>query len=47
MKGGASLEAALRPVLQKSWAANKQIVFERRQLRGGVAPRRPSTSAAC
>jgi glutamine synthetase len=28
MNGGASLEDALRPVLQKSWAAHKRIVFD-------------------
>jgi glutamine synthetase len=28
LNGGASLEDALRPVLQKSWAAHKRIVFD-------------------
>jgi glutamine synthetase len=28
INGGASLEDALRPVLQKSWAAHKRIVFD-------------------
>jgi glutamine synthetase len=28
LKGGASLEEALRPILQKSWGAHKQIVFD-------------------
>jgi glutamine synthetase len=28
MKAGASLEDALRPVMQKSWAAHKRIVFD-------------------
>ncbi len=28
MKGGTSLEDALRPVLQKSWSAHKRIVFD-------------------
>src|SRR5438046_10232168 len=27
LEGGAALEAALRPILQRSYAANKQIVF--------------------
>ena len=27
LEGGAELEAALRPILQRSYAANKQIVF--------------------
>ncbi|HUE28958.1 MAG TPA: glutamine synthetase type III, partial [Solirubrobacteraceae bacterium] len=27
LKGGAGLEAALRPILQRSYAANKQVVF--------------------
>ena len=28
LNGGASLEDALRPILQKSWAAHKRIVFD-------------------
>jgi len=28
LNGGASLEEALRPILQKSWAAHKRIVFD-------------------
>src|SRR5262249_175275 len=28
LNGGASLEEALRPVLQKSWTAHKRIVFD-------------------
>jgi glutamine synthetase len=28
LKGGASLQDALRPILQKSWGAHKQIVFD-------------------
>jgi glutamine synthetase len=28
LRGGASLEDALRPVLQRSWAANKNVVFD-------------------
>jgi glutamine synthetase len=28
LKGGASLEDALRPILQKTWAAHKQVVFD-------------------
>ncbi len=28
LKGGASLEDALRPILQRSWGAHKQIVFD-------------------
>ena len=32
LEAGTELEAALRPILQRSYAANKQIVFSRRRL---------------
>ncbi len=37
LEAGTELEAALRPILQRSYAANKQVVFGRRQLLRGVA----------
>ncbi len=46
LEAGTELEAALRPILQRSYAANKQIVFDGDGYSGGLA-RRGRRHAGC